>query len=348
MSQSQVHVYPRTEADFNEVVADFKVTTDYKDPLLYAIGKLVKTNKEVVVTVFYPFVNGPKQGTDEAAILMKLLNIKPFGVQTIELSNAMIREVLHYFAAFKNDGTRPNLEVLNMAINKKEDITQTSTSGSVVTFIFDDIEPQSIEDSTLKLYALSNRLFKPNELNLKGILATVPNVAWTGHNPTSICEIDKALMVTAFGDNKHYAPQGFSRFPLYIHRLNPIKMGVSIADDYSIRLGIYLGEGTEIMSGARCVNFKNENGDIVPISIGRNCRLEENCILGIPIGDGVTIEAGVVVKDYSLVRIKVEAHSEYGSLMSAKELAGIGHVIFRRDSLNLLEVSSSDYTSSVY
>jgi 2,3,4,5-tetrahydropyridine-2-carboxylate N-succinyltransferase len=124
----------------------------------------------------------------------------------------------------------------------------------VATFIFEDIDPQGVEDSTLKLYGLSQRCFKPNQLNLTKIFTKFPNVAWVGDTPMDAAEIDEALMAAAFG-GAEFAPHMVDKFPLYVHRINAVKMGVRITDQHKVRLGAYLGEGTTLMPGASYINF---------------------------------------------------------------------------------------------
>ena len=366
MSQSQE--YPQN-------VDNFKATDHYKAPVLFAVGRRVETRSGILTSVRYPVVNGPEQNTGSAAILMKVLGVEPVGVQNILLTPDHMAKVLKYFAPFKNDGkVHLNLQAFNSI--RAAMIGGRPIDGDcrfVATFIFNDIEPQGVEDSTLKLYGLSNRLFKPNQLNLTKVFTRLPNVAWIGDTPLDSDEIDKALMSTAFDIGaKSYAPHMVDKFPLYIHRINAVKMGVRITDQHKVRLGAYLGEGTTLMPGASYVNFNAgtdgamiegrisssafvgkgsdigggasilgtlSGGNSVPISVGRNCLLEVNCALGIPVGDAVIIGAETAVMASSRIRVGIEGHPLQGQIVKALELAGINAATFRRNDVDgVLEV----------
>ena len=52
----------------------------------------------------------------------------------------------------------------------------------------------STEEAYLKLHLLSHRLALPNTLNLNGIFAHLPNLAWTSAGPIEVSELPEALM----------------------------------------------------------------------------------------------------------------------------------------------------------
>lgn len=255
MNQSR-EGYPETVDQFNRVVGDFKSSGTYKNPILFAVGRRIKTRNGTLASVRYPVVNGPGQNTGSAAILMKVLGIQPEGVQSVEMTHEQLGEVLRYFAPFEGDGQQhSNVEVLKVA-NRLYlgTLPHDASRGVVATFIFDDVAPQGVDDSTLKLYGLSNRHFKPNQLNLTKVFTKLPNVAWIGDTPVDSDEIDQLLMSATF-ENALYAPHMVDKFPLYVHRINAVKIGVRITDQHKVRLGAYLGEGTTLMPGASYVNF---------------------------------------------------------------------------------------------
>ena len=365
--------YPKDVDGFKAVVAEFQSSPRYRAPVLFAVGRRVYTRNGTLASVRYPVVNGPGQNTGSAAILMKVLGVEPTGVQNVAMSRAQIEEVLKYFAPFEGDGkVHANVDALKRALaatggNDGGD----GANGIVATFTFEDIEPQGVEDSTLKLYALSNRIFKPGQQNLAKIFTKLPNVAWAGDTPMDADEIDAALMDAAFSGGD-YAPIMVDKFPLYIHRVNAVKLGVRITDQNKVRLGAYLGEGTTLMPGASYVNFNAgtdgamiegrvsssafvgkgsdvgggasilgtlSGGNNTPISIGRNCLLEANCVLGLPVGDAVIVAAETAVLGSSRVRVAIDGHPLNGRTVKATELAGINAVTFRRnDTDGVLEV----------
>lgn len=358
--------YPKDVDGFKALVAEFQSSARYRAPILFAVGRRVFTRNGTLASVRYPVVNGPGQNTGSAAVLMKVLNVEPSGVQNVTLTRAQIDEVLKHFAPFEGDGkVHANVDALKRAAAVADD------GSAVATFTFDDIDPQGVEDSTLKLYALSNRIFKPGQQNLAKIFTKLPNVAWAGDTPMDADEVDAALMDAAFGGGS-YAPIMVDKFPLYIHRVNAVKLGVRITDQHKVRLGAYLGEGTTLMPGASYVNFNAgtdgamiegrvsssafvgkgsdvgggasilgtlSGGNNTPISIGRNCLLEANCVLGLPVGDAVIIAAETAVLGSSRVRVVIEGHPMNGKTVKASDLAGINAVTFRRnDTDGVLEV----------
>lgn len=365
--------YPRDVDGFKAVVAEFQSSSRYKAPVLFAVGRRVYTRNGTLASVRYPVVNGPGQNTGSAAILMKVLGVEPAGVQNVTMSPAQLEEALKYFAPFEGDGkVHANVDVLKAALAASGgNPAPDGSSGVVATFTFEDIEPQGVEDSTLKLYALSNRIFRPGQQNLAKIFTKLPNVAWAGDTPMDADEVDAALMDAAFRGGS-FAPIMVDKFPLYIHRVNAAKLGVRITDQHKVRLGAYLGEGTTLMPGASYVNFNAgtdgamiegrvsssafvgkgsdvgggasilgtlSGGNNVPISIGRNCLLEANCVLGLPVGDAVVIAAETAVLGSSRVRVLIEGHPLNGKTVKASELAGINAVTFRRnDTDGVLEV----------
>lgn len=185
-------------------------------------------------------------------------------------------------------------------------------------------------------------------------------------------EIDGALMSAAFFRDS-YAPHMVDKFPLYVHRVNAVKMGVRITDQHKVRLGANLGEGTTLMPGASYMNFNTctdgdaliegrisssasvgkgsdigggasilgvlSGGNKTPISVGRNCLLEVNCALGISIGDAVIIGAETGVMASSRVLVGIEGHPLFGQTVKAALLSGINAATFRRnDESGALEV----------
>jgi 2,3,4,5-tetrahydropyridine-2-carboxylate N-succinyltransferase len=357
-----------TIKDFMGAVADIQRGTGYRSPILFAVGKRVTTGNGTVASVRFPVVNGPNQNTGTAAILANVLGLKFEGVQTMVIGATELQKALEYFAPFEGDGqSHPNVDALKAALDSSED-----DDGKIVaTFIFDDIAPVGVDDATLKLYGLSNRFFRPNQLNLTKIFAILPNVAWVGDVPMDAQQVERELMFAAF-HGRTFAPQAIDKFPLYAHRINAAKMGVRICDAHAVRLGAYLGEGTTLMPGAY-VNFNAgvegpamveglvassvmvgagsdigngartigvlSGGNNVSISIGRNGLLELNAVLGIPVGDAVIVSAGVAVMGGSKVTVRVKDHPRFGETVEARELAGINAVTFRRhDSTGVLEV----------
>ena len=365
MSIHAVPPPPATVDEFRAMVARFQSTDHFRQPLLWAVGGQMITGQHgpgILASVHYPHVNGPGENLGAAAILMEILGIEPIGVQTVHLDHVTINRLLEYFAPFmvdrdaiKNHG---NIVVLLKARAIDRRIRRTPI---VVTFIFDDIPIQGVEDGTLKLYGLSTRKFKPRELNLDGLFSKLPNVVWHNGQPMDADEVHDALLDAAFGLSSYHPSLG-DRIPPYLDRINPLVMGVRIVNPHSVRLGAHLADGTVIMT-AGAVNFnagtlgkviiegRVSSGGIVgpgsdigggasilgilsggnntPITIGRNCLLEALCVCGIPIADAVIIAAGVAVTKGLPVFVNLPEHPLHGQVVKAIQLTDTPAITFR-------------------
>jgi 2,3,4,5-tetrahydropyridine-2-carboxylate N-succinyltransferase len=92
----------------------------------------------------------------------------------------------------------------------------------------------------------------------------------------------------------------------------------------------FVGEGSDVGGGASILGTLS-GGNATPISVGRNCLLEANSTLGIPIGDAVIVAADTAILQSSLVRINIIQDPLYGKTVKGGELAGVNAVTFRRN-----------------
>ena len=66
--------------------------------------------------------------------------------------------------------------------NEKTNSFQIDTNtNEIVVHLVEDEAIQDIPTAWLKLYLLSLRYFKPNELNFENIFSVLPNLAWTNN-----------------------------------------------------------------------------------------------------------------------------------------------------------------------
>jgi 2,3,4,5-tetrahydropyridine-2-carboxylate N-succinyltransferase len=221
----------------------------------------------------------------------------------------------------------------------------------------------STAEAYLKLHLLSHRLALPNSLDLGGIFAKLPNVAWTSRGPVDAAEIGGRILRARLSgeDLVVHSVDKFPRMTDYV-----VPAGVRIADASRIRLGAYLGDGTTVMHEG-FVNFNagalgpnmiegrisqgvlvREHSDLggssstmgtlsgggnIKITIGRHCLIGANSGTGIPLGDRCTIEAGL----YVTAGTRVDVLDENGVLVrtvKARELAGQNDMLFIRNSGN--------------
>ncbi|KAA9110249.1 2,3,4,5-tetrahydropyridine-2,6-dicarboxylate N-succinyltransferase [Microbacterium rhizomatis] len=226
-----------------------------------------------------------------------------------------------------------------------------------------DAPPSSTPDAYLRLHALSHRLALPNTLNLDGIFAHLPNVAWTTAGPM---HPDDLTRLRPFLLRDGIQVQGLDKFPRLLDYVTP--PGVRIADASRVRLGAYLSPGTTVMHegfvnfnagtlGSSMVEGRISQGVVVGdgsdigggssimgtlsgggahrVSIGRRTLLGANAGIGISLGDDCVVEAGLYVTAGSKIVLADEAPRHDGSLPSVKgaELSGRDGMLYRRNSL---------------
>jgi 2,3,4,5-tetrahydropyridine-2,6-dicarboxylate N-succinyltransferase len=220
-----------------------------------------------------------------------------------------------------------------------------------------DAEPADVPDAYLRLHLLSHRLVPPHGLNLAGIFAVLPNVAWTNLGPVRVADVE-LVRVGQRGRGAHLAVTGVDKFPRMTDYVVP--PGVRIADADRVRLGAYLSPGTTVMHegfvnynagtlGTSMVEGRISAGVVVGdgsdigggssimgtlsgggtevISIGRRCLLGANAGIGISLGDDCVVEAGCYVTQGAKVTLPD------GEVVKAGELSGRSGILFLRNSV---------------
>jgi len=231
----------------------------------------------------------------------------------------------------------------------------------VVTVLAEDSAPASTPEAYLKLHLLSHRLVKPHAVNLSGIFALLPNVAWTNEGAIDLAELP-ARQLAARLAGRQLSVFSVDKFPKMTDYVVP--NGVRIADTARVRLGAYLGEGTTVMHegfvnfNAGCFGpnmiegrisagvFVGKGSDLgggcstmgtlsgggqVIISVGENCLIGANAGIGIPLGDRNTVEAGLYLTAGSKVTL-LDSNNQPLKVVKARELAGKPDLLFRRNS----------------
>ena len=236
-----------------------------------------------------------------------------------------------------------------------------SHKGDLVTTHLIKDEPISdIPTAWLKLYLLSLRHFRPNQLNLENIFSVLPNLVWTDKGPKRIEDLKSR------SDKNNYKIYSIDKFPPMTDYVVP--EGVRIADCSRVRLGAYLGKGTTIMhegfvnynagtEGPNMVEgrisagvFIKKNSDLGGgsstmgtlsggnkeiITVGENCLLGANSGIGISLGDNCTVEAGL----YITAGTKITLLNENDKIVKALELNEKNNMLYFRDSvLSLIHI----------
>ena len=216
-----------------------------------------------------------------------------------------------------------------------------------------------VKDAYLKLHLLSQKITKPNSINLDGIFNALPNIAWTNHGPMDPDDVE--ILRESYD---HLYIRSLDKFPCLTDYVIP--PGVRIADASRIRLGAYLSEGTTVMHEG-FVNFnagtlgpamiegrisagvvvgKNSDlgggcstmgtlsgGNDVKISVGEDCLLGANSGLGIPLGDRCIVEAGLYLTGGSKVEV-LDQSNKLKETVKASELSLKPDLLFIRNSLS--------------
>lgn len=238
------------------------------------------------------------------------------------------------------------------------------TVETVVVEIDLDAPPQATSDAYLRLHALSHLLVAPNELNLSGIFAHLPNVAWTNAGPV---HPDAFARLRPRLQRAGVQLQGLDKFPRLTDYVVPA--GVRIADASRVRLGAHLAPGTTVMHegfvnfnagtvGASMIEGRISQGVVVGdgsdigggasimgtlsgggthrVSIGARTLLGANAGIGISLGDDCIVEAGLYVTAGSKIVLPNEPPLHDGSrpVVKGAQLSGQNGILFRRNSLS--------------
>jgi len=241
----------------------------------------------------------------------------------------------------------------------QEDKRRKVTIQVVRTEIDLELAVTSTADAYLRLHLLSHLLVKPNSINLDGLIAALPIVAFTSAGPVSIEDLDA---VRPHLQRAGITIHAIDKFPRLTDYVTPKK--VRIADASRVRLGAHLAPGTTIMHegfvnfnagtlGTAMVEGRISQGVIVgegsdigggasimgtlsgggkhKVSIGARALLGANAGVGISIGDDTVVEAGLYVTAGTKVTI-VDGGVERTA--KAAELSGVANLLFRRNSVN--------------
>ena len=231
-----------------------------------------------------------------------------------------------------------------------------------ITALAEDSEPSSTAEVYLKLTLISTRQAKPHELNLTGLFAQLPNVAWTNEGAIALDELTER-QIKARAEGRSLNVESVDKFPRMANYAVPA--GIRIGDASRVRLGAHLGDGTTVMHegfvnfnagtagvsmvegrisagvmvgegsdlGGGCSTMGTlSGGNSIVISVGDQCLLGANSGLGIPLGDRCTIESGLYLTAGSKVRVLDESGATIKEV-KARDLAGVSDLLFRRNSM---------------
>ncbi|MTD12931.1 2,3,4,5-tetrahydropyridine-2,6-dicarboxylate N-succinyltransferase [Nakamurella sp. YIM 132087] len=216
-------------------------------------------------------------------------------------------------------------------------------------------------DMYLRLHLLSARLVTPRSINLDGVFALMPNNAWTDLGPVPPERLEQ-VRLAALSAGRRLTVFGVDKFPRMTDYVLP--SGVRIADADRVRLGAHLAAGTTVMHEGFCnynagtlgtsmVEGRISQGVLVgdgsdvgggasimgtlsgggkeQVTIGAGCLLGANSGVGISLGDGCVVEAGLYLTAGTKLTLLVP--DEQARTLKARELSGVAGLLFRRNSL---------------
>src|SRR4051794_39316390 len=216
--------------------------------------------------------------------------------------------------------------------------------------------PADAYDAYLRLHLLSHRLIRPHDANLDGLFGMLSNVAWTSHGPVDPARLP-AVQRRFRASGEPFQVYSVDKFPRMTDYVVP--PGVRIADADRVRLGAHLASGTTVMHegfvnfnagtlGRSMVEGRITSGVVVGdgsdigggasilgtlsgggkevVRIGRDCLVGANAGVGISLGDGCTMEAGLYLTAGSKVALPD------GSVVKAASLSGQDDLLFWRNS----------------
>lgn len=330
--------------DLKKFTDEIRSQAGYKDPIAFAIGRSIKGKSAKTISVNYAVVN-MNENYGSAAVLnwaieKNGIKIDNSGSEFVApINSAITADALNIFDFLLDEceGDKhknvQNLLVIDEILNDGE---MENDVEFVVTFLYSDDTPKSVEAVYLKLYLLSLNKAEIRTLNLNGAFGLLPNLAWDSDgNPH---ELDHLRENEIWLKMKGWYPNIVSvdKFPRYLNHIIPSD-NTRILDSAKVRMGAVLAPGTTVMPGASYINFNSgttgpvmvegrisssvsvgdgsdvgggasilgvlsgTNGN--PISVGKRCLLGANSVTGVPLGDDCIVDAGLAILEGTKVYI---------------------------------------------
>lgn len=330
--------------DLKKFTDEIRSQAGYKDPIAFAIGRSIKGKSAKTISVNYAVVN-MNENYGSAAVLSWAIEkngikIDNSGSEFVApINSAITADALNVFDFLLDEceGDKhknvQNLLVIDEILNDGE---IENDIEFVVTFLYSDDAPKSVEAVYLKLYLLSLNKAEIRSLNLNGAFGLLPNLAWDSDgNPH---ELDHLRENEIWLKMKGWYPNIVSvdKFPRYLNHIIPSD-NTRILDSAKVRMGAVLAPGTTVMPGASYINFNSgttgpvmvegrisssvsvgdgsdvgggasilgvlsgTNGN--PISVGKRCLLGANSVTGVPLGDDCIIDAGIAILEGTKIYI---------------------------------------------
>ncbi|MFM7068821.1 MAG: tetrahydrodipicolinate N-succinyltransferase N-terminal domain-containing protein [Actinomycetes bacterium] len=350
---------PTTMDELRALLSEAATREGWSPPVAYGIGIATHAVADgSVLDTWFGTVNlDENEGT--AAIISSLLDVS--GAGTFELSSAVLERLARIMApAMADDAVHANAELLVGFAGAQPVAPVLPVERRIVVTFIEDLTaaPVDAHDVYLRLHLLSHRKVQPHGCSLDGAFGLLANVVWTNHGPCDVPSFASArASLRAAGVTVNVT--SVDKFPRMTDYVVP--SGVRIADADRVRLGAHLAEGTTVMHegfvnfnagtlGSAMVEGRISAGVVVGsesdlgggasimgtlsgggtevISVGEGCLIGANAGIGISLGDGCVVEAGLYVTGGTLVSMPD------GAVVKARELSGRPGLLFRRNSVS--------------
>ena len=350
---------PDPTPSFADHVAAIQASSGWVRPRAYGLGLAsFAPGGEKVLDTYYATVN-LDENLGVAALLGDITG-SACSTGTVRLTASQIDDALAWLAEVTADGAvHPNADAL-VALRSSFDAPQpaTGTERVPVLTVIRSLEdaPADTHDVYLRLHLLSHRKVQPHGLNLDGQFGLLNNVVWTNLGPVDPDGFE-SVRARLRAAGTPVLVTGLDKFPRMTDYVIPT--GVRIAHADRVRLGAHLAEGTTVMHegfvnfnagtlGTAMVEGRISAGVVVGdhtdlgggasimgtlsgggkevISIGEGSLIGANAGVGISLGDGCTVEAGLYVTSGTVVTLPD------GSTAKARDLSGRDGLLFRRNS----------------
>jgi len=339
--------------DFNEFVKKIQKENFYREPIAWGFCRSEKGRVEANRTLSASFaVVNYKENNGSAAVILWALNeyatkksqtLDVGGSELVFTLNEKVLDKIIKVFEFLIDETGgekhrnlQNLLIMKEVIEASSEFEDDPNHEFRVAFMFADELAKSVEVAYLKLYLLSLNKVAIRSLNLNGIFALLPNLAWDEYSKPFELQWLRENEIWLKMNGIYPKISSVDKFPRYLSHVIPAD-NVRILDDAKVRMGASLGAGTTIMPGASYVNFNSgttggamvegrisssvivgEGTDIGggasilgvlsgtngnPISIGKRCLLGANSVTGIPLGDDCIVDGGIAILEGTKVFI---------------------------------------------
>jgi 2,3,4,5-tetrahydropyridine-2-carboxylate N-succinyltransferase len=343
---------------FDERVAAITERDDYVKPAAWALGVATRAADGSTLDTWFPRVNFGSHCRSGATI-WEAAGAPSAPVARVDAAAASRAREVFALQEDRPQASHPNRDTLEALAPFAEGAALAGGRRRELVAVFlPDLAapPASVEDAYLRLHLLSHRAVQPHGLSLDGVFGILPNVVWTTEGPYPVDGFEQARM-DALARGVDLRVRSIDKFPRMTDYVVP--SGVRIGDADRVRLGAHLAEGTTVMhegfvnynagtlghsmvegrisagvvvgegsdvGGGASIQGTLSGGGKEVVAIGRGCLIGANAGLGISLGDGCTVEAGLYVTPGSKVLLPD------GRVVKAAELSGQDDLLFWRNS----------------